>query len=327
MQLSTIGFLLTFTASILAAPVAAEEPPSTTVSRIGVLLASSGPSLVLDLLRQNLRGLGYVEGQNLAVEERYAGGKDEILPDLASELVQREVEVIVAVGYGAVRAAKQATPTIPIVMLVGGDPVGSGLITSLARPGGNVTGLAALSSKLSAQRLALLKEVIPTVTHVAVLYNPDDVTKTLDLLQTGVTARALGVTLHPAAVRDPAGFEPAFAALLQARARALITFGDVFTLRHRAEIVDFAAKHQLPAMYELRAFVQAGGLMAYGPRLADMVQQIALYVDRLLKGAKPADLPVEEPTTFDLVINLKTAQALDLTIPLSVLSRANEVIQ
>jgi putative ABC transport system substrate-binding protein len=325
MKHCTVGLIVVL--GLLWAPLAAEELPPRTIAHIGVLLPSSGPSLLLELFRASLRDLGYLEGQNLAIEERYARGQDELLPTLAADLVQHHMDVIVAVGYGAVLAAQQATRTIPIVMLVGGDPVGSGLIASLMRPGGNITGLAALSSKLSAQRLAMLKEVVPTVTHVAVLFDPDDATKTLDMLQTGVTARALGVLLHPAGVRDRTGFESAFAALLQARAGALITFGDVLTIRHRAEIVAFAATHRLPAMYELRAFVEVGGLMAYGPRLAERVRQLALYVDRLLKGATPADMPVEEPTTFELVINLKTAQALGLTIPPSILSRASEVIQ
>jgi putative ABC transport system substrate-binding protein len=323
-----IGLLSIFV-TLAAGGVAVQAQQPKKVYRIGYLSSfdPAGESARSEGIWLALRELGYVEGQNIAIEYRYAEGKRDRFPELAAELVRLKPDVIVTPATPASLAAKEATSTIPIVFAGVADAVGAGLVPNLVRPGGNITGLTTISAELSGKRLELLKELVPRASHVAVLYNPDDVTKTLDLLQTGVPARALGVTLPPAAVRDPAGFEPAFAALLQARARALISFGDVFTLRHRAEIVDFAAKHQLPAMYELRAFVQAGGLMAYGPRLADMVQQIALYVDRLLKGAKPADLPVEQPMKFELVINLKTAQALGHPIPPTLLFQADEVLR
>jgi putative ABC transport system substrate-binding protein len=322
-----IGLLITFTFGLLLAPIAAEAQGKPRLPMVGVLTSAAGPSRLGDGLLQSLRDLGYVEGDNLTLEERYAGGTAERLVALAADMVRQEVAVIVASGYAAVRAAQDATHTIPIVMLLGGDPIGSGLIPSLTRPGGNLTGVAALSSKLSAKRLALLKTVVPAASQVAVLFNPDDVSKALDWTQTQAAARGLGVRLQPQEVRDPHTFGQAFAAMRQAHADALITFGDVFTLQHRTRIVTFATQSQLPAIYELKPFVEAGGLMAYGPRPKEMFQRVAGYVDKILKGAKPGDLPVEQPTTFELVINLKTAKALGLTIPPSLLSQADEVIR
>jgi putative tryptophan/tyrosine transport system substrate-binding protein len=322
-----IGLLITFTFGFLLAPIAAEAQGKPRLPMVGVLTSAAGPSRLGDGLLQSLSDLGYVEGDNLTLEERYAGGTAERLVALAADMVRQEVAVIVASGYAAVRAAQDATHTIPIVMLLGGDPIGSGLIPSLTRPGGNLTGVAALSSKLSAKRLALLKTVVPAASQVAVLFNPDDVSKALDWTQTQAAARGLGVRLQPQEVRDPHTFGQAFAAMRQAHADALITFGDVFTLQHRTRIVTFATQSQLPAIYELKPFVEAGGLMAYGPRPKEMFQRVAGYVDKILKGAKPGDLPVEQPTTFELVINLKTAKALGLTIPPSLLSQADEVIR
>jgi putative ABC transport system substrate-binding protein len=322
-----IGLLITFTFGFLLAPIAAEAQGKPRLPMVGVLTSAAGPSRLGDGLLQSLSDLGYVEGDNLTLEERYAGGTAERLVALAVDMVRQEVAVIVASGYAAVRAAQDATHTIPIVMLLGGDPIGSGLIPSLTRPGGNLTGVAALSSKLSAKRLALLKTVVPAASQVAVLFNPDDVSKALDWTQTQAAARGLGVRLQPQEVRDPHTFGQAFAAMRQAHADALITFGDVFTLQHRTRIVTFATQSQLPAIYELKPFVEAGGLMAYGPRPKEMFQRVAGYVDKILKGAKPGDLPVEQPTTFELVINLKTAKALGLTIPPSLLSQADEVIR
>jgi putative ABC transport system substrate-binding protein len=322
-----IGLLITFTFGFLLAPIAAEAQEKPRLPMVGVLTSAAGPSRLGDGLLQSLSDLGYVEGDNLTLEERYAGGTAERLVALAADMVRQEVAVIVASGYAAVRAAQDATHTIPIVMLLGGDPIGSGLIPSLTRPGGNLTGVAALSSKLSAKRLALLKTVVPAASQVAVLFNPDDVSKALDWTQTQAAARGLGVKLQPQEVRDPHTFGQAFAAMRQAHADALITFGDVFTLQHRTRIVTFATQSQLPAIYELKPFVEAGGLMAYGPRPKEMFQRVAGYVDKILKGTKPGDLPVEQPTTFELVINLKTAKALGLTIPPSLLSQADEVIR
>ena len=322
-----IGLLVILALGLLWAPLVSDAQPEAPLTRIGLLTSGAGPSPLREGLLQGLHDLGYRDGHQLAVEERYAEGRHERLAALATDLVQREVAVIVASGYAAIRAAQQATPTIPIVMLLGGDPIGSGLIPSLARPGGNLTGLAALSSKLSAKRLALLKEVVPTAAHVAVLFNPDDVSKALDWTQTQVMARTLGVRLQPQEVRDPHAFELAFAAMRQAQADALITFGDVFTMQHRRRIVPLATQSRLPAIYELKAFVEAGGLMAYGPRVEEMYRRVAGYVGKILQGAKPAELPVEQPTQFELVINLTTAQALGLTISPALLSQADEVIR
>jgi ABC-type uncharacterized transport system substrate-binding protein len=321
-----IGLLVSLALGLLV-PCAAGVPEQPRLPIVGVLTSAAGPSRLGDSLLQYLRDLGYVEGDHFVLEERYAGGTAERLAALAADLVQQEVAVIVASGYAAVRAAQDATHTIPVVMLLGGDPIGSGLIPRLTRPGGNLTGLAALSSKFSAKRLALLKAVVPTASRVAVLFNPDDVSQGLDWTQTRVAARALGLRLQPQAVRDPHTLGQAFAAMRQASADALITFGDVFTLQHRTRIATLATQHQLPAIYELKAFVEAGGLMAYGPRPEEMFRRVAGYVDKILKGAKPGDLPIEQPTTFELVINLHTAQALGLPMAPRLLSQANEVIR
>jgi ABC-type uncharacterized transport system substrate-binding protein len=321
-----IRLLVTLTLGILVVPLAAATPPTAPLRRIGLLtFAASSP--LCDDFQQSLRDLGYVEGENLAVQARDAGGKAERLPDLAAELVRHEVEIIVAVGYEAVRAAQQATRTIPIVMLLGGDPIGSGLLPRLRRPGGNLTGLAGLSSKLSVKRLAWLKAVLPTASRVAVLFNPVDASKALDWTQLQAASRMLGVRLQPRAVHDADAIERAFATMRRERAEALITVGEVFTLQHRTQIVTLAAQQQLPAIYDLKAFVAAGGLMAYGPRLEERIRRVAGYVEQLLHGAKPADLPVEQPTAFELVINLQTAQALGLTIPPWLLVEADEVIR
>jgi putative ABC transport system substrate-binding protein len=327
MKLGMIGIIVSLAVGIVVPLPGSDAQPLAPMARVGILTPAAGPSPFLEAFRQGLRDLGYLEGQNIALKARYAGGRDDLLPDLATDLVQHEVNVIFAASDAAVRAAKQATRTIPIVMLVGGDPVGSGLITSLTRPDGNITGITGLSARLTAKRLELLKQVVPAVSRVGVLFNPDDASKALDWQQLQVTARALGVRLHPVEVRAPNDFQPAFAAMNQGRAGALITFGDAFTMRHRTQIVTLAAASRLPAIYESREFAETGGLMAYGPRLLDMFRGAASYVAKILSGAKPGDLPVEEATTFALVINLKTARALGLSIPRSLLARADEVIQ
>ena len=277
--------------------------------------------------RQRLRELGYVDGQNIAFEVRSAEGRAERLPDLAADLVRLKVDVIVAGGTPAPLAAKRATTAIPIVMASAGDPVGSGLVASLARPGGNVTGLSLLVPELGGKRLQLLKEVVPGVSRVAVLWNAANPYPVLVWRQTEAAARALGVHLQSLDVRGPDDLEGAFAAATRGRAGALITVEDPLTFGQRKRIVDFAARARLPAMYGFREFVDAGGLMSYAASLADLSRRAATYVDKILKGAKPADLPVEQPTKFELVINLKTAKALGLTIPPSVLIRADQVIQ
>ena len=315
-----------------AAPLAAEAQQAAKVARIGYLspnLASS-PHL-RDAFLQGLRDLGYVEGRNVVIEYRDAEGKLERLPALAAELVALKVDVILAEG-GTLgpRVAMQATTTIPIVFAGAGDPVGSGLVTSLARPGGNVTGLSSLGPELVGKRLELLKQAVPGVDRVAVLWLPGALGERTDkdmLTGADVAARALGVRLQFVEARGPDEFARAFSDMSSARAGALTVLPSNRFLREHRRLVDLAAKNRLPAVYTSREFVDAGGLMSYGANSADLHRRAATYVDKILKGAKPGDLPVEQPTKFELVINLKTAKALGLTIPQSVLARADEVIQ
>ena len=330
MRRTTVGIIATFTLALLSAPHASVAPLPAKVPRIGMLWFGSpvvGPSPHLEAFRQGLRELGYAERQNIAIESRHAAMRPALLPDLAANLVLSKVDVIVAAGDPAIHAARHATSTIPIVMVAGADPVGSGLVASLARPGGNLTGSSALSPELSGKRLQLLMEALPGVSRVAVLWNPADPAKALDLRETQATGQALGVQLQVLEVQGPEDFERAFAAMTSDRAEALITLGDPLTVSHRMRIVDLAAKSRLPTMYDVREFVEAGGLMAYGPSLPDLFRRAAAYVDKILKGAKPGDLPVEQPMKFELIINLKTAKALGLTIPQSVLFLADQVIQ
>ena len=287
-------------------------------------------STLQEAFRQGLRDLGYVEGRNLVIEYRDAEGKVERLPALAAELVALKVDVIVASGTLAALAAKQATRTLPIVFSPAADPVASGLVTSLARPGGNVTGLSLLNSELVGKWLEQLKQAIPGVSRVAVLWQPGafgERTEKDMLKGAEVAARALGVQLQFVEARGPEDFDRAFSDMTRARAGALTVLGSTMFVSERRRLVDLAAKNRLPAVYNVREFVDAGGLMSYGPNLADLFRRAATYVDKILKGAKPGDLPVEQPTKFELVINLKTAKALGLTIPQSVLVRADEVIQ
>jgi putative ABC transport system substrate-binding protein len=283
-----------------------------------------------EAFRQGLRDLGHVEGRNVVIEYRDAGGKFERLPTLAAELVALKVDVIVAPSTPAALAAKQATRTLPIVFAVTADPVGSGLVTSLARPDGNVTGLSTLASELVGKGLELLKQAVPGVSQVAVLWQPGALgerTEKDQLKAADVAARALGVRLQFVEARGPADFERAFSDMTRARAGALTALASNMFSRERRRLVDLTARNRLPAVYPLREFVDAGGLMSYGSSFADNYRRAATYVDRILKGAKPGDLPVEQPTKFELVINRKTAKALGLTIPQSLLLRADEVIQ
>ena len=286
-----------------------------------------------EAFRQGLRALGYVEGQNLVLEYRYAEGSAERLPDLAAELVQRKVDVIVAGGTAAIHAAQQATRTIPIVMTASFDPVQEGFVASLARPGGNITGLSFLSAELPGKRLELLKETVPQSTRIAVLWNPVGpgyASRQVLLDNLTGAAQALGLHLHVVEVRRADEVDAAFAALPQARADALLVMDDALVLssgRLGERLADLAATSRLPAMYEWREWVVAGGLMAYGPSLQAIYRRAATYVGKILIGAKPADLPVERPVKFELVINLKTAKTLGITIPPLFLFRADEVIQ
>jgi ABC-type uncharacterized transport system substrate-binding protein len=328
-----IGLLVTLALGLLLAPLAAEAQPPAKVPRIAFLAGGSraADSLLLAAFWRQMKELGYIEGKNIAAEYRFAEGVAEQLPDLAAELVRLNVDVIVAPASGAV-AAKKATHTIPIVITHASDPVGLGLVASLAHPGGNVTGLSSFASELGGKLLELLKEAVPGVSRVAVLWwkLPTPSRIDYDALLLGeiqVAARALRVVLQPLALQGVNDFEWAFSAMTAARADAVIVLRNPLTTTHRTRIVSFAATSRLPAMYSDREFVDAGGLMSYGASIADLWGRAAVYVDKILKGAKPADLPVEQPTKFDLVINLKTAKALGLTLPPSILFQATEVIQ
>ncbi len=325
------AFMAMLTGGIVIAPRAAEAQQAAKIARIGYLSVSLAPNPHLpEAFRQGLRDLGYVEGRNVVIEYRSAEGIERI-PALAAELVALKVDVIfVGGGTRATLAAMQATKTIPIVFTGVGDPVTSGLVTSLARPGGNVTGLSGLGPELVGKRLELLTQAVPGVTRVAVLWLPGALGERTDremLKAADVAAGALGVRLQVVEARGPADFDRAFSDMTRAHAGALTVLPSNRFLREHRRLVDLAAKNRLPAVYTSREFVDAGGLMAYGANGADNYRRAATYVDKILKGAKPADLPVEQPTKFELVINLKTAKALGLTIPPSLLARADEVIQ
>ncbi len=311
-----------------AAPHFSFAQQSGKVWRIGFLAPGSGPNAFIEAFREELRSLGYIEGRNLSIEYRYAAGNEERLPELAAELVRLKVDVIVTPATPAIAAAKHATSTIPIVMIAPTDAVGSGLVASLARPGGNVTGMTYLSTDLAGKRLQLLREVLPKATRVAVLGLKGGSGATeLFLEKLEAAARQLGITLVVRKENEAAALGDAFAAMQRERAQALIVEVTPFTGENRKRIVELAAQHRLPTLIEARGFVQGGGLMSYGPSLLEMFRRSAHYVDRIFKGTKPADLPVEQPTKFEMVINLKTAKALGLTIPQSLLARADEVIR
>src|SRR6266568_3382017 len=314
-----------------AAPLAAEAQQAAKVARIGFLAVNLAPNSHLrEAFLQGLRDLGYVEGRNLVIESRSAEGKFERFPALAAELVALKVDVIVAPLTPAALAAKQATRTLPIVFTTAADPVTSGLVTNLARPGGNVTGLSILAPELIGKRLELLTQAVPGVNRVAVLRQPGafgERTEKDILTAAEVAAGALGVRLHFVEARGPDDFDGAFSEITRVRADALTVLPSPMLNTERRRLVDLAAKNRLPAVYEWREYVDAGGLMAYGPNLADLYRRAATYVDKILKGGKPGDLPVEQPAKFELIINLKTAKDLGLTISQSVLARADEVIQ
>jgi putative ABC transport system substrate-binding protein len=330
------SFVSGLAAGILAAPLAAEAQPAGKVARIGILSPASPsdaggkPSdlaVLFAAFREGLRELGYVEGQNIKIESRWSEGNYDRLPGLAADLVRLKMDVIVTYGTPASEAAKRATGTIPIVMAAIIDPVASGLVASLARPGGNLTGQSMMSPDLAEKHLEILKEVVPKVSRVALLHNPANPGAAPQVQHAQDAARALGVRLQILGAKGPSEIDSAFAAMTNERAGAVIVLVDAVLQINRARITDLAARHRLPAVYGLHEYVEAGGLMAYGPNRLDMFRRAASYVDKILKGAKPADLPIEQPTKFELVINLKTAKALGLTIPQSLLSRADEVIQ
>src|SRR5215475_14378943 len=310
-------------------PFAAAAPPSTTVYRIGFLWNTS-PSFTHYFLEAFLHGLherGYVEGTHFTIESRYAEGDPARLPGLAAELVGLQVAVIVTLGSQAIQAVKQTTSTIPIVIAASSDPVEMGFVTSLARPGENLTGLSLSAPELSGKRLELLKEAVPAIAHVAVLANPANPSIAAHLRETQRAAQALQVQLHLVEVQGPQELDHAFAAIRSVPADALIVILDPLFMQQRARLVELTATSRLPAMYNLREDVEIGALMAYGPSFPDLFRRAATYVDKILKGAKPATLPVEQPTKYELILNLKTAKELGITLPPALLILADEVIQ
>jgi len=314
---------------ILATPPVSEAQQPGKIRRIGLLSAFSPSDTALwyHAFRQGLRDLGWIEGQNISIEYRYSEGRDDRLLELAADLVRLKVDIIVAAGTSDGLAAKSATRTIPIVVTTVGDPVAIGLVMSLARPGGNITGLTNLSAEIAGKRLELLKEVLPKLSRVAVLWNPLSRTSTLSWEETQLPARQLGIQLHSLEVRSTNELDKAFEAATRVRADVLaIMPGPVFVTNLK-RIADLATKRRLPSMFHLREFADAGGLMAYGPDRSDLFRRAATYVDKILKGAMPADLPIERPIKFELVINRKTAKALGIEIPQSILLRADEVIE
>jgi putative ABC transport system substrate-binding protein len=332
MWCSTLGCLVTLILSLLAAPLAADAQGARQVPRIGWLGLDAGTAprtqYFNEVFRQGLREHGWIEGQNVTIEYRSAEGRAERFADLAVELVRLPVDVLVTwAGEAAIRALQHATSTIPIVMAVSAAPVETGLVASLARPGGNVTGLSIQAVEVGGKRLELLQQAVPQASRVAVLWNAAHPGKALQWHDTQGAARMVGVTLHAVEVRGPDDFDAAFARLSQERPDALIVFSDGLTLAHQRQIVAFTTQHRLPMISESKEFAEAGGLMTYGASLPHLVRRAAYYVDRLLKGAKPADLPVEQPTEFELILNLKTAQALGITFPPALLLLADEVIQ
>lgn len=320
------GFLVIILILASLAPLPVDAQPAGGPWRIGVLRGSAPPKPEIEAFRNGLRDLGYVEGRNLVIEYRWADGKDERLRALADELVSSNVHVIIASAPAATQAAKEATKTIPIVMVTVADPVAFGFVRSLARPEGNVTGFAFQHPELTGKRLGLLKEAVPSLSRVAALWYAANPYKATDMKEAEAAADASGVNLLSLPVHAPADLERAFGTARQARADALITLEDPFTIAHRARIVELARRHHLPALYGRRVYVDEGGLMSYGPDPLEQYRRAAIYTDRILKGAKPADLPVEQPASFHLVINRRTANTLRLTLPPSLLLRADHII-
>ena len=327
MWCSAIACIVTLILDLLAAPLAAEAQQLANIPRIG-LLRPTTPSLAKpnnEAFQDGLRELGYVEGKNILIEYRFAEGKDDRLPDLAAELVRLNVDVIVTGGIAAF-AAKQATSTIPIVA-ASIELVAEGLVPSLARPSGNITGLTLMSPDLAGKRLELLQEAVPNVSRVAVLWHPPDAIPAEGVRQTEVAGRQLGLHVQPVEVREPHEILRAYAAMTQQQANAVIIMQSAFTNTHIRQIVELAIKHRLPSMCTTQRWTNAGCLLSYGPDDLHIFRRAAYYVDKILKGAKPADLPVERPTKFDLVINLETARQLGITMPSTVLYQATKVIR
>ena len=317
----------------LGAPSAPHDAAAQSVGkvpRIGYLSSNSpaGAAHLIEALRQGLRELGWVEGRNIVIEYRFAEGRIDRLPELAAELVRLNVDLILAVPTVSTVAARKATGSIPIVMVSVGDPVGLGLVASLAHPGGNVTGLAfSVGLETIVKGLELLKQAVPTARRMAVLSNPGNPGQALAVQNLTVAAQSLGLQLQLLEARGPEEFDGAFAAMANGRVGAVLVAADSLFILHRARLAELTAKYRLPSMHGVRENMEAGGLMSYGPSLSDQARRAAAFVDKILKGTKPADLPVEQPTRFELVINMKTAKALGLTIPRSILIRADEVLE
>jgi putative tryptophan/tyrosine transport system substrate-binding protein len=312
----------------VAAPIVVRAQPLSRIPRVGVIGERSTPDHLLAAFAQGLRDLGYVEGQNVRLEYRYAQGASDRFPRLAAELVRLDVDVLVVGGTVAAQAAKAVTTTVPIVFTLAGDPVASGLVASLARPGGNATGMSNLVPELSAKQLELLKAAAPQVSRISLLYNPDNAVHAGPGLEGArEAARTLGVELQPLEIRSRHELASAFAALTAWRAGAVLALGDPVIGNELVQFSQLTTRHRLPAMYSRREFAEAGGLLSYGPHFSESYRRAASYVDRILKGARPADLPVERPTTFELVVNLTTARTLGLTLPPSLLGRADQVIK
>jgi putative tryptophan/tyrosine transport system substrate-binding protein len=326
-----VGCIVPLLLSLIVAPLAVDTQPTKQVPRVGYLSigSSTDPARLrrFEAFRQGLRERGYVEGQTIALEPRWAEGMYERYPALAADLVRVPVDVIVAVGGAAAKAAQHATRTIPIVMSVVNDPVGSGLVPNLARPGGNVTGLSLMAPDLVGKQFEVLKEVVPTVSRVALLWNPANPASAPQVREAEAAARAVGVQLQLLEARSPQEIESAFAAMTREQAEALVVLTDSIFTNQVRQIAELAAQRRLPALYGLREHAEAGGLIVYSANPLDLERRAAIYVDKILKGAKPGDLPVEQPTTFQLVINLQTAEALGLTIPPTLLFQADEVIK
>jgi putative tryptophan/tyrosine transport system substrate-binding protein len=326
MRLRAIGLILTLALTMLAVPCAAPAPPAGKVWRIGVLDAAAGP-VPETAFQQALRDLGYVEGQHVTIAYRYAHSQRERLAALAAELVQLPVDILMVTGDNAAHAAQQATRTMPIVLVRGADPVARGLVASLARPGGNVTGMTTMGTELGGKRLELLKEAVPTASRVGVLVDPANINAGDQRRALEPAARSLGVELHILEVRQADALEHAFATATQAGVHALLLDNTFFTATHQPQILQLVAQSRLPVMASTRDWVQGGILMSYDASSVDAWRRAATYVDKIFNGATPADLPIERPTKFELVINLKTAAALGLTIPPSILFQADEVIR
>jgi putative ABC transport system substrate-binding protein len=327
MRTKIIRFVLC--ALLLAFNFQAEAQQPAKVPRIG-FLGNSTPTLEANLIgpfREGLRDLGYVEGKNIVIEWRWAEGKYDRFPTLIAELIASKVDLIVTAGTPATIALKKATTTLPLVMIAVGDPVGTGLIASFAHPGGNLTGLTSISPELDGKRLELLREVVPKISYVAVLWNPTSPLQVVAEQETQAAARAMGIKVLSLGVQAQEQFDDAFAKILKERPKALLVLADRLFLHHRARIMDFATQNRLPGVHAYVELVEAGGLMSYGPSYSGMHRRAAYFVDRILKGTKPADLPVEAPAKFELVVNLKAAKQIGVTIPPEVLYRADKIIK